>query len=57
MVRQTREHRHKKDSEVTDFPDSFAWLSGNVDNDKEYGKKIIACEMWIWRKMQRISWT
>ena len=21
------------------------------------GKKINACEMWIWRKMQRISWT
>ena len=21
------------------------------------GKKINECEMWIWRKMQRISWT
>ena len=29
----------------------------DVDNDKENGKKINACEMWIWRKMQRISWT
>jgi len=28
----------------------------DVDNDKENGKKINACEMWIWRKMQRISW-
>src|SRR6218665_1672328 len=27
-----------------------------MDNDKENGKKINACEMWIWRKMQRISW-
>ena len=27
MARQTREHRHeKKDSEITDFPDSFVWL-------------------------------
>jgi len=24
---------------------------------KKMGKKINACEMWIWRKMQRISWT
>ena len=24
---------------------------------KKIGKKINACEMWIWRKMQRISWT
>src|SRR6218665_1390320 len=23
---------------------------------KKMGKKINACEMWIWRKMQRISW-
>src|SRR6218665_3245784 len=23
----------------------------------ECKKKINACEMWIWRKMQRISWT
>ena len=28
-----------------------------MDNDKENGKKINACEMWIWRRMQRISWT
>src|SRR6218665_1273420 len=27
-----------------------------MDNDKENGKKISACEMGIWRKMQRISW-
>ena len=27
MMRQTHEHRNeKKDSEVTDFPDSFVWL-------------------------------
>src|SRR6218665_593643 len=57
MARQTREHRHKKkDSENTNFPDSTVWLR-DVDNDKENGKKINACEMWIWRKMQRISWT
>src|SRR6218665_3077041 len=24
---------------------------------KKMEKKINACEMWIWRKMQRISWT
>ena len=28
-----------------------------MDNDEENGKKINACEMWIWRKMQRTSWT
>ena len=28
-----------------------------MDNDQENGKKINAWEMWIWRKMQRISWT
>jgi len=45
----------KKDSEDTDFPDSSVWL-WDVDNDKKMGKKINACEVWIWRKMQRISW-
>jgi len=44
----------KKDSEDTDFLNSPVWL-WDVDNDKENGKKINACEMWIWRKMQRIS--
>ena len=24
---------------------------------KKMEKEINACEMWIWRKMQRISWT
>jgi len=28
-----------------------------VDNDKENGKKINACEMRIWSKMQKHSWT
>jgi len=27
-----------------------------VDNDKEDGKNVNACEMWIWRKTERISW-
>ena len=27
-----------------------------MDNDKENEKKINACEMWIWRNIQRISW-
>jgi len=39
MARQTREHRHeRKDSEVTNFPDSIIWL-WDVDNDKENGNK------------------
>jgi len=57
ITRQTREHKHeKKDSKDTDFPDSSVWL-WDVDNDKKMEKEIKACEMWIWRKMQRISWT
>ena len=53
MARQKCEHRHeKKNSEVTDFPDSFVWLWKMT---KKMEKKINACEMWIWRKMQRIS--
>jgi len=35
----------KKDSEVTDFPNSFAWL-GDMDNDKENVKRsmYVRCE-------------
>src|SRR6218665_704241 len=56
MARQTREHRHKKRIMRTlIFPTVL--YGCEMDNDKENGKKINACEMWIWRKMQRISWT
>jgi len=32
-------------------------LYGCETMTKKMGKKINSCEMWIWRKMQRISWT
>ena len=57
MARQTHEHRHTKtDSEVTDLPTVLYGCEMWTMNDKEDGKKINSCEMWIWRKMQRISW-
>src|SRR6218665_1257222 len=56
MARQTREHKHEKRVVRTlIFPRVLdgceTWTM-----TKKMEKKINACEMWIWRKMQRISW-
>src|SRR6218665_3352204 len=49
MARQTREHRHKKRIVRTLIFETWTMT-------KKMEKKINSCEMWIRRKMQRISW-
>src|SRR6218665_3290129 len=56
MARQTHEHRHKKRIvRILIFP-TVLYGCETWTMTKKMEKKINACEMWIWRKMQRISW-
>src|SRR6218665_2680995 len=57
MARQTREHRHKKRIVRTLIFPTVLYGCETWTMTKKMEKKINACEMWIWRKMQRISWT
>src|SRR6218665_4088341 len=57
MARQTREHRHKKRIVRTLIFPKVLYGCETWTMTKKMEKKINACEMWIWRKMQRISWT
>src|SRR6218665_2210601 len=57
MARQTREHRHQKRIVRTLIFPTVLYGCKMWTMTKKIGKKINACEMWIWRKMQRISWT
>src|SRR6218665_2861046 len=60
MARQTHEHRHKKRIVRTLIFPTVLYGCERWTMTKKIGKKINACEMWnlwIWRKMQRISWT
>src|SRR6218665_781332 len=56
MARQTREHRHKKRIVRTLIFPTVLYSCETWTMTKKMEKKINACEMWIWRKMQRISW-
>src|SRR6218665_348591 len=57
MARQTREHRHKKRIVRTLIFPTVLHGCETWTMTKKMEKKINACEMWIWRKMQRIAWT
>src|SRR6218665_2889474 len=57
MARQTHEHRHKKRTVRTLIFPTVLYGCETWTMTKKMEKKINACEMWIWRKMQRISWT
>src|SRR6218665_3079807 len=57
MARQTHKHRHKKRIVRTLIFPTVLYGSETWTMTKKMEKKINACEMWIWRKMQRISWT
>ena len=47
----------EKDSENNNFSREFCMTVRRGQWQRKWEKKINACEMWIWRKMQRISWT
>src|SRR6218665_3942504 len=55
MVRQTREHKHKKRIVRTLIFPTVLYGCETWTMTKKMKKKINACE--IWRKMQRILWT
>src|SRR6218665_1224546 len=57
MARQTREHRHTKRIVRTLIFPTVPYSCETWTMTKKMEKKINACEMWIWRKVQRISWT
>src|SRR6218665_4126554 len=57
MARQTREHRHKKRIVRTLIFPTVLYGCETWTITKKMEKKMNACEMWIWRKMQRISRT
>src|SRR6218665_3347897 len=59
MARQTLEHRHKKRIVRTLIFPTVLYIceTWTMTMTKKMEKKINACEMWIWRKMQRITWT
>src|SRR6218665_835823 len=57
MARQTREHKHEKRIVRTLIFPTVQYGCETWTMTKKMDKKINACEMWIWRKMQRISWT
>src|SRR6218665_2973325 len=57
MARQTCEHRHKKRIVRTLIFQTVLYGCETCTMTKKMEEKINACEMWIWRKMQRISWT
>src|SRR6218665_3354108 len=56
MARQTREHKHKKRIVRTLIFPTVLYGCETWTMTKKMEKKINACEMWIWRKMQRILW-
>ena len=56
MARQTREHRRKKRIVRTLILLTVLYGCETWTMTKKMEKKINTCEMWIWRKMQRISW-
>ena len=59
MARQTREQlsidTNKRIVRTLIFP-TVLYGCETWTMTKKMEKKINACEMWIWRKMQRISW-
>src|SRR6218665_410730 len=57
IARQTREHRYKERIMRSLIFPTVLYACEMRTMTKKLGKKINACEMWIWRKMQRISWT
>src|SRR6218665_3644625 len=57
MARQTHEHRHKKRIVRILIFKTVVYGCETWTMTKKMAKKINACEMCIWRKMQRISWT
>src|SRR6218665_2144643 len=57
MARQTRELDTKKMISRTLIFPTVLYGCEMWTMTKKMEKKINACEMWIWRKMQRISWT
>ena len=57
MARQTREHKHEKRIVRTLIFPTVLYGCETWTMTKNMEKKINACEMWIWRKMQNISWT
>src|SRR6218665_2147472 len=57
MARQTREHKHQKRIVRTPIFPTVLYGCETWTMTKKMGEKINACEMWIWRKMQRILWT
>ena len=57
MARQTREHKDEKTIVRTLVFPTVLYGCEMWAMTKKMEKKINACEMWIWRKMQRILWT
>src|SRR6218665_3081851 len=57
MARQKREHRHKKRIVRTLIFPTVLYGCETWTMRKKMEKNTNTCEMWIWRKMQRISWT
>jgi len=57
MTRQTCEHRHEKRIVRSLIFPTVLYGCEMWTMTKTMEKKVNACEMWIWKKMQRISWT
>ena len=57
MARQTCEHRHEKRIVRSLIFPTVLYGCEMWTMTKTMEKKVNACEMWIWKKMQRISWT
>src|SRR3984885_13739758 len=56
MEGQTSQHRHQKRLVRAMIFLTVLYGCETWTMTKNLEKKINACEMWIWRKMQRISW-
>ena len=57
MEGQTRNHKHKKRLVKAMIFPTVLYGCETWTLTKNLEKRINACEMWKWRKMQRISWT
>src|SRR6218665_1355048 len=56
MARQTREHTNEKRIVRSLIFPTVLYGCETWTMTKKMEKKMHTCEMWIWRKMQRISW-
>ena len=57
MARQTREHKHEKRIVRTLIFLTVLYGCETWTMTQKMEKKINACEMWIWRKIKKVSWT